>query len=149
MINHQYWLVTVAMYLSQPSLFPNPRKTTKTKHWNQYIFFVKLCLSFNSQSKVYKRNIQMPFDQQPPITNFLKDSMPWIEYKSLSNAKELTSHPDPHPPPNQNKTEWSIAWAGKIELEHKGHLLLNVFHRRSSSIESCLPWKVILHRRLT
>ena len=38
----------------------------------------------------------MPFDQQPPITNFLKDWMPWIEYKSLSDAKELTYHPHPH-----------------------------------------------------
>ena len=98
--NHQYWKLTFEMYISQPSLFPNPRKTTKTK-WNQYInLFVKLCLSFNSHSKVYKRNIQMHFDQQPPLINFLNHSMPWIKYNSLSIMLRIWP-PNPNPFPTK------------------------------------------------
>ena len=45
-----------------------------------------------------------------------------------------------------NKTEWSIARAGKIEQEHQGPLPSKVvFHRWSSSIKGRLPLKVVFH----
>ena len=66
------------------------------------------------------------------------------------------SSPVPQPPSTtdssegtENKTEWSIAQAGKIELEHiKGRLSSKVFfHRTLSSIEGRLPSKFIFHQR--